>query len=172
MHFGNLAIRVGVAESVAHERRQPLGSAGRREQTRREGIAQPVGRRDSPVSRGDHRGQYAEKNSNWMPYTSFLDLSIRQDLGLHLGNSTHRLQLSLDVFNLPNLISSDWGVRYSVPGNFNNFYLYNFIGYETSDNTTPRFNYTYGDRTGKDAFNINDLSSRWQMRLGVRYIFN
>jgi hypothetical protein len=119
----------------------------------------------------EHRGQYAEKNSNYMPYTSFLDLSIRQDLGVLLGEKVHKLQLSLDVFNLPNLINSEWGVRYSVPGNFNNFFLYDFAGYE-SDGTTPKFNFTYGDRTGKDAFNLSDLSSRWQMRLGVRYIFN
>ena len=36
-----------------------------------------------------NRGQYAEKNSNFMPYTSFLDLSIRQDLGMLLGESAH-----------------------------------------------------------------------------------
>jgi len=118
-----------------------------------------------------NRGQYAEKNSNFMPYTSFLDLSIRQDLGMLLGQNDHKLQLSLDIFNVLNLISSDWGVRYSVPGDFNNFYLYDFTGYE-SDGTTPKFNYTYGDRKGNDALNISDYSSRWQMRLGVRYIFN
>ena len=119
----------------------------------------------------DHRGQYAEKNSNFMPFTSFLDLSIRQDLGLMMGQNTHKVQLSLDVFNVLNLVNSDWGVRYSVPGDFNNFYLYDFTGYE-SDGTTPKFNFTYGDKTGKDAFNISDYSSRWQMRVGLRYLFN
>ncbi len=119
----------------------------------------------------EHRGQYAEKNSNWMPFTSFLDLSLRQNLGLTVGGNSHALQLSLDVFNLPNLINSDWGVRYSVPGDFNNFFLYDFAGYE-ADGTTPKFNFTYGTRNGKDAFNISDFSSRWQMRLGVRYLFN
>jgi hypothetical protein len=106
-----------------------------------------------------------------MPYTTFLDLSVRQDLGINLANKTHKLQISWDVFNLLNLINSEWGVRYSIPGDFNNFFLYNFTGYE-SDGTTPKFNYTYGDKVGTDALNVSNLSSRWQMRLGLRYIFD
>lgn len=119
----------------------------------------------------EHRGEYAAKNSNFMPFTSFLDLSIRQDLGLMLGQNTHKIQLSLDIFNVLNVLNNEWGVRYYVPGDFNNFYLYDFIGYE-SDGTTPKFNYAYGERTGKEALNISDYSSRWQMRLGIRYLFN
>ena len=124
---------------------------------------------DSYLSK--NRGQYAEKNSNFMPFTSNLSLSLRQDLGMNLGNNDHKVQLSLDIFNVLNLLSSDWGVVYSVPGDFNNFFLYDFVGYEP-DGTTPKFNFTYGDRTGTDAFNISDYSSRWQLRLGVRYLFN
>ncbi len=118
-----------------------------------------------------HRGQYAEKNSNWMPYTPFLDFSLRQDFGVHVGDKNHKIQLSWDVFNFANLLNKSWGTRYYVPGDFNNFFLYNFVGYE-SDGTTPKFNYTYGDKTGKDALGISDYSSRWQMRLGLRYIFD
>lgn len=118
-----------------------------------------------------NRGQYADKNSNFMPYTSFLDLSVRQDFGLNLGNKTHKFQISWDVFNFANLLNKSWGVRYSVPGDFNNYYLYDLAGYE-SDGTTPRFTYDGGDNVGKDALNINDFSSRFQMRLGLRYIFN
>ncbi len=118
-----------------------------------------------------HRGQYADKNSNYMPYTTFLDFSLRQDFGVKVGNKTHKIQLSWDIFNFANLLNKSWGTRYSVPGNFNNFYLYDFVGYE-SDGTSPKFNYTYGNKTGKDALIISDYSSRWQMRLGLRYIFN
>lgn len=118
-----------------------------------------------------HRGQYADKNSNFMPFTSFLDLAVRQDFGMKIGGKNHKFQVSWDVFNLANLINNSWGVRYSVVGDFNNAYLYNMTGYE-SDGTTPRFQYVNGDKQGKDALNISDFSSRWQMRLGLRYIFN
>jgi hypothetical protein len=114
-----------------------------------------------------NRGQYAEKNSNWMPFTSFIDLSLRQDLGVMFGG---RVQLSWDVFNLANLINSAWGVRYSVPGNFNNYYLYNFEGY-APDGTTPQFSFLE-EETGIDALNVSDFASRWRMRLGVRYIWD
>lgn len=117
-----------------------------------------------------NRGGYAEKNSNWMPYTSFIDLSLRQDFGLNLGGKMHKMQVSWDVFNLANLLSPTWGVRYNVPGDFNNYFLYNFEGY-AADGTTPQFSYTE-EGVGKDALNISDFGSRWRMRLGLRYIFN
>lgn len=117
-----------------------------------------------------HRGAYAEKNSNWMPFTSFLDLAVRQDFGIQAGGRMHKLQVSLDVFNLLNLLNPSWGVRYSIPGDFNNYYLYTFDSY-AADGTTPQFYYTE-EGVGKDALNISDFSSRWRMRLGLRYIFD
>jgi len=117
-----------------------------------------------------NRGSYASKNSNWMPYTSFLDMSLRQDFGLKLGEKMHKFQLSWDVFNLANLINSSWGVRYEVPGDFNNYFLYNFEGY-AADGTTPQFSYTT-EEVGRDALNISNFSSRWRMRLGLRYLFD
>ncbi|NRA51571.1 MAG: TonB-dependent receptor, partial [Phaeodactylibacter sp.] len=118
----------------------------------------------------ENRGGYAEKNSNFMPFVSFLDLSVRQDLGMKIGGKNHKLQLSWDVFNLANLINPSWGVRYSVPGSNNNFFLYNFEGY-AEDGVTPTFSYTE-EGVGTDALNISNFNSRWRMRLGLRYIFN
>lgn len=118
----------------------------------------------------ENRGAYAEKNSNFQPFVSFLDLSVRQDFGLELGGKTHRLQLSWDVINLANFLNPSWGVRYSIPGDFNNYELYSFEGY-AADGTTPTFSYTE-EGLGTDALNISNFSSRWRMRLGLRYIFN
>ena len=95
---------------------------------------------------------------------------MRQDFGVKVGGKTHKLQVSWDVFNFANLLNPSWGVRYNVPGNFNNYFLYNFEGYE-ADGTTPKFSYLE-TKTGTDALNISDFSSRWRMRLGLRYIFN
>ncbi|MCF8237864.1 MAG: carboxypeptidase regulatory-like domain-containing protein [Saprospiraceae bacterium] len=117
-----------------------------------------------------NRGGYAEKNSNYMPWTNFLDFSVRQDFGIRAGGKTHKLQVSWDVFNFLNLLNSDWGARYNVVGDFNNFFLYQL---ETNaNNATPEFTYRLGDKKGKDALDVSDYSSRWQMRLGLRYIFN
>ena len=118
----------------------------------------------------DKRGDYAEKNGARAPFTGIFDFAIRQDFGINAGGNTHKLQLSLDIFNFANLLNSDWGVIYGIPGDFQNYDWYQFEGYE-ADGTTPRFTYRDSD-TGKDAFDILDRSSRWRMRLGVRYIFN
>ncbi|HEX5625265.1 MAG TPA: TonB-dependent receptor, partial [Saprospiraceae bacterium] len=44
------------------------------------------------------RGQYAEKNSNFMPLVHFLDLAVKQDLGININGKTHTIQLSADIF--------------------------------------------------------------------------
>lgn len=118
----------------------------------------------------DSRGGYAEKNGARAPFTSVFDLAIRQDLGAVLGGNAHRLQLSLDIFNFANLLNNKWGVAYSIPGDFNNYFLYQFEGYE-ADGTTPKFTYRDSD-LGNDRFDILGTASRWRMRFGVRYLFN
>lgn len=116
------------------------------------------------------RGGYAEKNGSWSPFTGIFDLAIRQDLGTVIGASSNRLQLSLDVFNVANMLNGKWGVNYFVPGDFNNYFLYDFEGY-AADGTTPEFTYR-DEELGSDRFNVAGTSSRWRMRLGVRYLFN
>lgn len=118
-----------------------------------------------------NRGNYAEKNSNFAPFTSLFDLAIRQDFGIKTGGVTNKLQVSLDILNFANLLNSDWGVNYIVPGSeFNNFSLYQFESY-AADGTTPRFTYR-SNTVGNDKWNISNTGSRWRMRLGFRYIFN
>jgi len=120
----------------------------------------------------ERRGDYAEKNGGRAPWVSFIDLAIRQDLGINLGEKTHKFQLSFDVFNVANLLNSNWGVRYNVPGSFNNYELLNFEEFDT-DGTTPLYTYRAGSiEDAKDTYDINNFSSRWQARIGVRYIFN
>ena len=116
------------------------------------------------------RGSYAEKNGAWAPFAGIFDLAVRQDFGLQLGGQLHRFQVSLDISNVANLINSEWGVVYNVPGDFNNYYLYQFEGY-AADGTTPQFTYR-GSETGRDRFDINGFNSRWRMRMGIRYLFN
>lgn len=116
------------------------------------------------------RGQYAEKNASRLPFVHMLDLAIRQDIGTLIGDRSHKLQLSLDIFNLANLLNKDWGTRYSLQGDFNNNDLILFEGY-AADGTTPQFTYR-DDTLDTDRLNIQALSSRWSGRIGIRYIFD
>ncbi len=73
------------------------------------------GRRSTPSSSRtstseSHRGEIAERSGALNPWYNNVDLRILQDFSF--GNITrHTFQLSLDVLNVGNLISSDWGVR-------------------------------------------------------------
>ncbi|MEP6646551.1 MAG: carboxypeptidase regulatory-like domain-containing protein [Saprospiraceae bacterium] len=130
---------------------------------------------ESDKGLSSRRGQYSEKNGSFAPFNNVIDLVLRQDLGADLGGDIHKIQLSFDIFNLANLLNKEWGAFYSVPGtpnvDFNNFQILQFEGYDT-DGTTPKFTYRQGAKTGKDLFNIGGTSSRWRMRVGLRYMFN
>ena len=57
-----------------------------------------------------HRGEIAERFGAVNPWYSNVDLRILQDIAF--GEATrHNFQLSFDMLNVGNLISSDWGVR-------------------------------------------------------------
>lgn len=107
----------------------------------------------------DIRGQYSERNGALNPWYSEWDLRILQDLGL---GGTNRLQLSIDILNVGNLISSSWGVR-QLP----------IINQPVSVSVDGANNATYGFSTSlvntfSDSF---ELASRWRMQFGLRYSF-
>ncbi len=118
------------------------------------------------------RGQYAERNASFGPWSHVMDLKILQDFNLHIADKKHTFQLSLDIFNFTNLINKDWGRRYFYTSNVE---LLNFKGF-MQDGTTPTFSFDsdiLNDAGGIEPF-IDDAgiqSSRWQMQLGVRYLF-
>jgi hypothetical protein len=116
------------------------------------------------------RGEYAEKNGAFGPFTSIFDIGIRQDVGMNIGGQRHRFQISADIMNVANLINPEWGVQYAIPGDFNSYELYNFAGY-AADGTTPQFTYT-GVEIQEDSFNFNGNASRWRMQFGVKYMLN
>ena len=110
-----------------------------------------------------HRGEIAERSGAVNPWYNNVDLRILQDFSF--GNVTrHTFQLSVDVLNVGNLISSDWGVRkVANPAATSPLTL---TGFDSSG--APTFNFT-----GPAATYIDDPSvfSRWRAQLGLRYFF-
>jgi hypothetical protein len=116
------------------------------------------------------RGQYAERNGAELPWAANFDFKVIQDFYIKVGGKKNTLQFTLDVFNLGNYISPQWGLNQSAfrAG------LVNFIG---NDATTGKPSFTFPYRTGttplRDTFQRSfGLGSRWQAQFGVRYIFN
>ena len=130
------------------------------------------------------RGDYAERNGAVRPWQNRLDLRLLQDIFTNLGNNNRNtLQISLDLFNVGNLINSKWGAFQTA----NRVNPLTFDGYNTAGQ--PVFEYRYltnpARTSSTDAtvvpgtkltdtfrYDTGGLSSRWQGQLGVRYIFN
>ncbi len=108
-----------------------------------------------------HRGEIAEKYGAVTPWYSHLDMRIIQEFGLSNGSN---IQLSLDILNVGNLISSNLGVREIVTTTG----LAQPVGVSVA-NGVP----TYSFDTAQTASVFNDfsLNSRWQAQVGLRYNF-
>ncbi|WP_034921303.1 carboxypeptidase regulatory-like domain-containing protein [Gillisia sp. CAL575] len=110
----------------------------------------------------DRRGDYAEKYAVLSPWRGRWDVKFLQDYDFRVANGTNTIQLSLDVLNLGNLINSDWGVI-ELPVNDQP------LGVSVDDTNTPVYSF---DPSQKNTFtNDFSLDSRWQMQVGLRYIF-
>lgn len=113
----------------------------------------------------EHRGEIAERNGLVNPWYFNIDLRILQDFSMHAFGKENTFQLSLDILNVANLISSSWGVRQVA----------------SASATSPLELVEFGT-DGEPVFNFNGVTktfvddpglfSRWQMQLGLRYMFN
>lgn len=107
------------------------------------------------------RGDYAEKYGALSPWYNRWDLRILQDIGI---SGDQRFQISLDILNLGNMINSGWGVR--------QFATQTSLAQPVSvavSNGNPT--YTFDTSQTRTFFNDFSIASRWQMQVGLRYIF-
>jgi len=113
-----------------------------------------------------HRGQVAERNGAKRPWYDRVDMKLMQDLFTKVGPRRHTLQLTADIFNLPNLINSSWGARKIYTVN-------NPLTLQSVTNGVPTFTITaYNNAPVTQTFISNiALSSTWAMQIGIRYIF-
>ncbi|MEM1339604.1 MAG: carboxypeptidase regulatory-like domain-containing protein [Bacteroidota bacterium] len=120
----------------------------------------------------ERRGQYAERNGSRGPWSHIVDLKFLQDFKINWGNTKHTLQFSADIFNFTNLINKDWGKLNEV----NEGEVAPLTTVSTGDTPTFTLNTGVVGLDGSANFiELDDegiLSSRWQMQLGLRYIFN
>ena len=114
----------------------------------------------------EHRGEITERFGLLNPWYETLDLRILQDFIIPTGSRNSVIQVSLDFLNFLNLIDSSWGVRDIASASATS--PLRLVGFE-ADGVTPIFNFNMVDHT----FNPDpDISSRWQIQLGVRYLLN
>jgi hypothetical protein len=79
---------------------------------------------------------------------------------------THNFEVTLDVLNILNLFDHTQGLETFVPNQ--NLSLIRYQGLDPATKK-PRFSFTVP--TNNVPYQYNDLNSRWQAQLGVRYSF-
>lgn len=118
------------------------------------------------------RGKIVDRHSERMPFGNILDLKVMQEFKFKVAdNQENKIQVSIDIFNLTNMLNSSWGRMYYALGDYSNYQVLQFMGYK-ADGTTPT--YTYYNKSGNETWGIDDSglqSSRWQAQLSIRYIF-
>lgn len=139
------------------------------------------------------RGQYAERNALRTPWNHELDLKLMHEFRLSKKNPKQTLQLSLDIFNVLNLINNDWG-HITFVTNVNN-YTVNLLTFAADPSNTnpalitaknptgivpigkPSSGYNpafyFNKPTGLDGhyYTVDPINSRWQGQLGIKYNF-
>ena len=128
-----------------------------------------------------HRGEYAERNGAVRPWQHQVDARLLQDIFTDLGeNNRNTLQISIDIFNIGNLLNSNWGVIQTA----NKINPLTYAGYNAQGQPVFTFPYLISptrssagvvtDGTKLTQTFRNDtgfVGSRWQAQVGIRYIF-
>ncbi|MDQ2179780.1 TonB-dependent receptor domain-containing protein [Marinifilum sp. D714] len=112
----------------------------------------------------DQRGKYAERNGAMLPWFGQLDFRFMQDYNFEVGGKKNKLQFSLDILNLGNMISSNWGVR-QLPTETRPITV---KGVDNNGTPWMEFNTNLKDSYTDDV----SVRSKWQLQIGLRYIFN
>jgi outer membrane receptor for ferrienterochelin and colicin len=118
------------------------------------------------------RGQFAERQALVLPWVHRADLNFTQDFYIKYKDSKHTLRFTADIYNFTNLISKELGIQ-QIPTTMTPL---NFVRLD-ADGKTPVFSFPYLDGRNKvpftDSFRDNvGFGSRYQIQLGVRYLFN
>ena len=109
----------------------------------------------------DHRGQYAERNSNLTKWEHEINLHLAQTI--YNPKGLGKLEFTFDIINFANMLNKKWGATY---GSLYNLSPISVTKLTTVDGqTTP--NYIYN----KSEITKSDVSSRWHAQVGIRLTF-
>jgi hypothetical protein len=130
------------------------------------------------------RGSVIDRNTARTPWQHLLDFRLGQTIRTVEGQ---RIEFTLDVENVLNLLNDDWGRIKNV--SFNNVDAWSFEGYVTDEDVgtkvngrtvtqddvgKPRVSFdeeTVRENLNGEQFFVENIFSRWRLRLGVKYTF-
>jgi hypothetical protein len=117
------------------------------------------------------RGQYAERNSSFLPWLHRFDLSVTQDFFVNVKGQRNTIQLRFDILNFGNMVNDKWGVSQRATNPtiltynsvVNNEPVYRLATQKFADGTTGLLRDTYSRNSS--VFDV------WTAQFGIRYIF-
>ena len=101
-----------------------------------------------------HRGEYSKRNGGVAPWVNRIDFKFAQEIYFFPNGRKQTLDVGIDFHNIANLLCNKWGAYQVLDNDVN-------LKYENGT-------YTYTPSTWSV---YNSLSSTWQIRLHVRYVF-
>ena len=108
----------------------------------------------------NHRGEYFERNAANKPFEHHFDLHMARTFNFNIGKSAHKLEISMDIMNVGNLLNKNWGRTFGG----NNYY--SPVSY---NNKTGVYTFTGGK--DYDKYTYSDFYSRFRGQVGVKYTF-
>lgn len=116
-----------------------------------------------------HAGEYAYRNSAYLPFYNRFDVRLLQDIKIKAGSTTNKLQISVDVINFANLLNSSWGLNQSRVTNS----PLTVVGKDDATGMLKVKMQKIGTDYVKTSFqDPSTVAGTWGIQLGVRYFFN
>lgn len=125
----------------------------------------------------DQRGTITRRNVCRNPWQNYLDLSISQGFPEFSGGQ--RIKLQLGVYNVLNLLNSDWGVIQTAGGGVFDSQAIAFVSGDDDVTGDPVFVYLGPRADDEEGISLKDAlydpngdpRSSWQLQLQLRYEF-
>ena len=118
-----------------------------------------------------HKGEYAEAYSVYSPWVHRLDFSYKHDFKVKIGESVNKLQLSVDLKNILNLFSSNYGVSKYMNPNLNEGRILKFEKVDAEG--YPVYSTPNKVSANTETFVRNiAIGQCWYASVGIKYLFN
>jgi hypothetical protein len=116
-----------------------------------------------------HAGEYAVRNAAYSPWNERFDMRLLQDFKIKVGESVNKLQFSVDIINVANLLDSSWGLNKS-------YIMTSPLTVVGRDAATGLLKVSMR-KIGADYISTSfqdpsTVAATWALQIGVRYIFN
>ena len=112
----------------------------------------------------NHRGQYADRNSNLAPWENRIDVHFAQTFFV-LKNRGSKIVFTADILNFANLLNKKWGASC---GSTYNVTPLTVAGVSKQTDGTYVATYKWNGYTEPKKANI---SSRWHAQIGLKFVF-